>query len=118
MDKRYFFRHTLDLMHRLFLKIKYVAPVIFLLVILLIGLKTNPVLGQNIVGTVKTPITIIYDGKTKNFVATQNTVRGALKQAGVSIFTNDISEPSLNSLLDGGKRENSGDQSTTGFDIR
>jgi uncharacterized protein YabE (DUF348 family) len=95
----------LDLMHKQFLRYKHVAPLIFFLTIILVGFNTNMVLGQSVVGTVRTPVKISYDGKTKDYIATQNTVRGAISEAGIKLNKNDISVPPLNSLLNG-SREN------------
>jgi len=68
-------------------------------------MSSQAVLGEKVVAGVPTQVKVSYDGKNKAYTATQNTVRGALEQAGISLQQNDISVPPLDSNINGGSIE-------------
>ncbi|MDD5693067.1 MAG: G5 domain-containing protein [Patescibacteria group bacterium] len=80
------------------------APAIFFLVFLTVLLNSNSVFGEGLVASVETPVTIKYDGKTKNLVVTQNTIGGAIEQARLSLGQFDITDPPSGTLLTGQKQ--------------
>lgn len=104
MDKNTLVYNFFSSIHYLFLKLKHMAPAIFFLVFLTVLLNSNSVFGEGLVASVETPVTIKYDGKTKNLVVTQNTIGGAIEQARLSLGQFDITDPPSGTLLTGQKQ--------------
>jgi len=92
-------------LYDVFPRLKHLAPALLFLVFLLALLNSTSVFGQRLVSAVETPVIVKYDGKIKSFIATQNTVGGAIEQAGLSLGRFDITFPATETILNGQKQE-------------
>lgn len=95
------YHKILNTVHETFLRVKNVSIIMLMLVGMIMIFCSTNVYGQPVVSEVKTPLTIIYDGKKLDFVATQNTIEGAIKQSGIYMGTSDITNPPLTTVLNG-----------------
>jgi len=101
MDINYKIHTNFHSIHSLFLKHRYVALAIFCAIIYLAISRSPQVLGSSIVAEVNTQVKIYFDNQEKTLTTNQNTVEGALSQAGIPLQKNDITKPPLNTLLNG-----------------
>lgn len=91
----------LNKLEKAFLKLKSASHFMFILVFMLIFSASSNVFGESIVPHIETKINVVFDNQNKTFIATQNTVEGALEQGGIILAQNDITEPPRNTLLFG-----------------
>jgi uncharacterized protein YabE (DUF348 family) len=98
-------QNILDSLHSLYLKFRHAAPALFFFVLFILIFQSPKVFGGSVVAGVPTPVKVVFDGQEKSFMATQNTIEGALVQGGIDLRTNDITEPPLKTNLTGQRIE-------------
>jgi len=95
----------LDILHGFYGKARYAFLIIFSCSVIVLSLISHSAYGESVVGSVATKLAVKIDGKTQNITTTQNNIDAALKQNGVNLDKNDITEPPLSTYL-GGKTIN------------
>jgi uncharacterized protein YabE (DUF348 family) len=73
----------------------------YFFVCLFIILGAKGVYGDSLVAAVETPVIIKYDGEQLEFISTQNTIEGAIRQSGINFGGNDITDPPLDTIING-----------------
>jgi uncharacterized protein YabE (DUF348 family) len=92
----------LNSFHGLYLKSKYVFLTLFGLLVVLAFVSSTTAYGSGVVDTVETKIKLEDQGKIKTIITTQNTVKSALEMGGFALAENSITEPVIETPLNGG----------------
>jgi resuscitation-promoting factor RpfB len=95
----------LNILHGFYGKAKYAFLIVFSFSIIFLSFISHSALGESVVGTVQTRLSVNIDGRTQIVTTTQNNIDAALKQNNINLAENDITEPPLNTYL-GGKAVN------------
>ncbi len=96
--------NTRDLLNGIFGR-KNFQFTFYLLAFFIMILGAKGAYSDSFVAVVNTPVIIKYDDKKIDFVSTQNTVGGAIRQSGIIFGEYDITEPPVESILTGKKTE-------------
>jgi uncharacterized protein YabE (DUF348 family) len=106
MINSHFFHHLIHLFQYIFVQFKHYAMVVFFAVVFLPLLFSNgAVYGEQVIGSIKTPVELTVNNEHKSFISYQGTIEGALLSEGIVLQKNDITEPAMDTKLVGEKME-------------
>ncbi len=105
MDINQKIQKILHSIHVYYLKYRFTALAIFFAVIFVAISQSPKALGTSLVAGVESSVKITFDNKQKELTTTQNTVAGAVSEAGIALNKNDITDPPSESLLNGEGQE-------------